>query len=71
MYYNEVDGSKMVTNLMLLGYETRKQCKDISIKSIKVIAKFLMIFGAHVNILFIIKVKYFVLINWSYRFFQL
>ena len=33
---------------------------------IKVVATSLILFGAHITILFIIKVKILVLINWSY-----
>ena len=33
----------------------------------KAIATFLVIFGARINIVFIIKVKIIVLIKWSYR----
>jgi hypothetical protein len=34
---------------------------------IEVVVTFLMIFGVHMNVLFVIKVKIFVLIKWSYR----
>jgi hypothetical protein len=38
---------------------------------IEVVATFLIFFGAHMNLLFINKVKIFVLIEWSYMFPQL
>jgi hypothetical protein len=37
----------------------------------KAAATFLIIFGAHMNIVFIIKVKILVLIEWSYGFLPL
>jgi hypothetical protein len=46
-------GPKMVTFPNLLGYET---CNGLQIQ-VKAVATILIIFGAHVNVFFIIKVK--------------
>ena len=39
--------------------------------SLEVVATFLIIFGVHMVMLIVIKVKIFMLVKWSYRFFQL
>ena len=45
------------TRQLLVGYETRNKYKAVSNSIIEAVATFLVIFGAHMSILFIIKVK--------------
>ena len=55
------------TNSLLLGYGNMRLVRDGSQIQMEAIATFLTIFGAHMNISFIIEIKIFVLIRWSYR----
>jgi hypothetical protein len=63
----KVDGLIFPTRPLLLRiWNTQLVRGDWNIQ-IKVVATILMIFGAHMNILFIIKAKSLVLIKWSHR----
>ena len=52
---------------LLVGYETHNYWKMNSKFKLCRIAIWLIIFGGHMNILFIIKVKVLTLIKWSYN----
>ena len=59
------------TRCLLLGYETHGSLEMVSKIQMKVVGIFHMIFGAHMDVLFSMKVKIFVLVKWSNRFLQL
>lgn len=60
-----IKGSRPEMHLFLIGYQTRKQMWDDCQFQILAIAIFLKIIGAHVNVLFIVKVNIFDDIKWT------
>jgi len=55
-------------NHVLVGYEMLDCVQGSQQIQIEAIAAFLKMFGAHMSILFIFKLKVNVLIKWSYKF---
>ena len=51
---------------LLVGYEARDQYTKVSKSKSKATATFVIIFGVHMSISFILKVKILVLAKWSY-----
>ena len=54
-----------ITNPLLLAYETHELIQDDRQFQIEAVATFLVMVGAHMNIISIIKVMMVVLIKWS------
>ena len=81
MLFLDMSFTKLTIDTMSIGQNELHWCPEEKVRQmvlqrlvpdgyqihIEAVASFLIVFGAHINIVFIIKVEISVLIQWSYR----